>query len=352
MLKINNIKIGPNNPPKIIAEISANHNQSLDKAIELIKKASKNGADFVKIQTYSPECLTLDSERKDFIINDSKSPWYKKKLFDLYKIGETPYEWHKEIFNVAKENKIILFASVFDEASVDFLEKFNPPAYKVASFESNHYPLIKKIIKTRKPILISTGLNTLKEINSLVKFLKKNKCKKYALLKCTSSYPAKNDNLNLSTIKDMRKKFNCEIGYSDHSIGSNAAIGAIHYGASFIEKHVCLDNKTGIDSKFSLNVNELPELKKEIHSAYVSKGKIFYGPTKDELPSLQFRRSIYACKDIKKGEKFSKNNIKIIRPSLGLNPKYYNYLLGKKSLSSIKFANPIKMKHARKNSKI
>ena len=183
MLKISNLKISENNTPKIIAEISANHNQSLSKAIELIKKASKNGADFVKIQTYSPECLTLDSERKDFIINNPKSPWHKKKLFDLYKIGETPYEWHKEIFREAKKNKIVLFASVFDEASVDFLEQFNPPAYKVASFESNHYPLIKKIIKTRKPILISTGLNTLSQINSLVKFLKINKCQKYGFTK-------------------------------------------------------------------------------------------------------------------------------------------------------------------------
>ena len=162
MLKIGNLKIGNNQCPKIIAEISANHNQSLNKAIELIKKASKNGADLVKIQTYSPENLTLDSNKKDFIIDDLKSPWHKKKLFDLYKIGETPYKWHKEIFRVAKKNKIILFASVFDEASVDFLETFNPPAYKVASFESNHYPLIKKIIKTKKPILISTGFKFIK----------------------------------------------------------------------------------------------------------------------------------------------------------------------------------------------
>jgi pseudaminic acid synthase len=345
MLKIGNIKIGLNRTPKIIAEISANHNQSLGKAIELIKKASKSGADFVKIQTYSPECLTLDSERKDFIINDPKSPWHKKKLFDLYKIGETPYEWHKEIFNVAKKNKIILFASVFDEASVDFLEKFNPPAYKVASFESNHYPLIKKIIKTRKPILISTGLNTLSEINSLVKFLKKNKCEKYALLKCTSSYPANLKDLNIKTIIDMKNKFNCEIGYSDHSIGYIAANSAIHYGASFVEKHICLDNEKGIDSKFSLKVSKLKEFKDQLLESYMSIGKIRYGATKNEKPYLKFRRSIYCSSNILKGEKFTKNNIKIIRPGLGIEPKYFEKILGKFAKMNLKFATALKWKY-------
>ena len=345
MLKIGNIKIGLNRTPKIIAEISANHNQSLGKAIELIKKASKSGADFVKIQTYSPECLTLDSERKDFIINDPKSPWHKKKLFDLYKIGETPYEWHKEIFNVAKKNKIILFASVFDEASVDFLEKFNPPAYKVASFESNHYPLIKKIIKTRKPILISTGLNTLSQINSLVKFLKKNKCQKYALLKCTSSYPANLKDLNIKTIKDMKNKFNCEIGYSDHSIGFIAANSAIHYGASFVEKHICLDNEKGIDSKFSLKVSKLREFKDQLLESHMSIGKIRYGATKNEQPYLKFRRSIYCSSNILKGEKFTKNNIKIVRPSLGIEPKHFEKILGKLAKRDLKFATALKWKY-------
>jgi len=239
MLKISNIRISSINTPKIIAEISANHNQNLNKAIKLIMKAHQSGADFVKIQTYSPESLTLDSNKKDFIINNPKSPWHKKKLFELYKIGETPFEWHKKIFDIAKKKNIIVFASVFDEASVDFLEKFNPPAYKVASFESNHYPLIKRIIKTKKPILISTGLNTYKEIKDLVEFLKKNSCKNYALLKCTSSYPAKLEDLNIKTIRDMKNKLKCEIGYSDHSIGNIAANTAIHYGASFIEKHIC-----------------------------------------------------------------------------------------------------------------
>ena len=348
MLKISNLLISNNSRPKIIAEISANHNQNLRKALKLINMASRNGADFVKIQTYTPECLTLDSNKKDFIINDPKSPWHKKKLFELYKIGETPYNWHKKIFDTAKKNKIILFASVFDESSVDFLERFNPPAYKVASFESNHYPLIKKIIKTKKPILISTGLNTFKEIKSLVRFLKLNKCKNYALLKCTSSYPAKLDDLNLKTITDMKKNFDCEIGYSDHSIGYTAANSAIHYGASFIEKHVCLKNEKGIDSKFSLEVSKLRDLKQQLINSYKSIGKISYGATKSEKSYLKFKRSIYASKNIKRGEKFNKFNIKVVRPGFGLEPKYFNFLLGKKAVKEIKFASPINLKNVKK----
>tara|TARA_B100001057_G_scaffold315230_1_gene315338 strand:- start:8014 stop:9060 length:1047 start_codon:yes stop_codon:yes gene_type:complete len=348
MLKISNLIISRNSTPKIIAEISANHNQDLVKAIKLIDKASKNGADFVKIQTYTPECLTLDSNKKDFIINDPKSPWFKKKLFDLYKIGETPFSWHKKMFDIAKKKKIILFASVFDEASVDFLENFNPPAYKIASFESNHYPLIKKIIKTKKPILISTGLNTFNEIKSLVKYLKKNKCKNYALLKCTSSYPAKLDDLNLKTISDMKNNFNCEVGYSDHSVGFTAANSAIHYGASFVEKHICLENEKGIDSKFSLEVTKLRELKTQLINTYKSIGKVNYGATKSEKSYLKFRRSIYACKNIKKGDKFSKLNIKVVRPGFGLEPKYYNFLLGKKAAKNIKFASPIRLNNVKK----
>ena len=345
MLKIGNLKISNRHTPKIIAEISANHNQSLSKAIKLIKKASENGADFVKIQTYSPESLTLNSDNKDFIISDPKSPWNKKKLFDLYKIGETPYKWHKEIFREAKKNKITLFASVFDEISVDFLEKFNPPAYKIASFESNHYPLIKKIIKTKKPILISTGLNSLEEIYSLIKFLKKNNCKKYALLKCTSSYPAKLKDLNVKTIKDMKSKFDCEIGYSDHSIGYVAANSAIHYGASFIEKHICLDNEKGIDSKFSLQVSKLRQFKDQLLDSYKTIGKISYGATKNEKSYIKFRRSIYSSKNILKGEKFTKNNIKIIRPSHGIEPKYFEKILGKTTKVNLKFATPLKWKN-------
>ncbi len=350
-MKIGKFDFNLNKKPILISEISGNHNGKLELAIQLIRKAAKNGSDFIKLQTYEADDLTLNSSRPEFYVKYKKSIWKNRNLYSLYKKGSTLKEWHYKLFNEAKKNKVECFTSIFNEDDIEFLEKFKVPAYKIASFESLHFPLLKKLIKTKKPILISTGLCSLKEINELVVFLRKNKCKKFALLKCTSAYPANSESLNLSTIRDMRDRFNCEIGYSDHSIGFNASIGAIHSGASFIEKHICLNNKTGIDSKFSLEVKQLSKLKNEIYNAHRSRGKIFYGPTKDEIPSLQFRRSIYACKNIMKGEKFNSTNIKVIRPSLGLDPKYYNYLLGKNSLINIKFATPIKMKYVKKKNK-
>ncbi len=347
-MKIGKFDFSLKKKPILISEISGNHNGKLHLAIQLIRQAAKNGSDFIKLQTYEADDLTLNSSRPEFYIKHKKSIWKNSNLYNLYKKGSTLKEWHYRLFSEAKKNKVNCFTSIFNENDIEFLEKLKVPAYKIASFESLHFPLLQKLIKTNKPILISTGLCTLKEINELVIFLKKNKCKKFALLKCTSAYPANSENLNLSTIKDMRERFNCEIGYSDHSIGFNASIGAIHFGASFIEKHICLNNKTGIDSKFSLEVKELPQLKNEIYNAYKSRGKIFYGPTKDEIPNLQFRRSIYASKNIMKGEIFNSTNIKVIRPSLGLDPKYYNYLLGKKASTNIKFANPIKIKYVKK----
>ncbi len=342
MIQIGKIKIGQNKSPKLISEISGNHGGALSNAIKLIKLAAKNGTDLIKLQTYDPNNLTLNSNKSQFIIKDKKNLWKKKKLYDLYSKGQTLREWHYKIFKEARKNKIECFSSVFDENDIEFLEKFKVPAYKISSFESTHYPLIEKVLKTKKPILISTGLNSLKELDKLVKFLRKKNCKNFGILKCTSSYPADSNDLNLATIKDMISRYRCDVGFSDHSIGFNAAIGSIHQGASFIEKHICLNSKLGIDSKFSLKVDEVKNLKKEISLAYQSKGKIFYGPTKNEISYIKFRRSIYASKRIKKGEKFTKENIKIVRPAFGLEPNYYNYLLGKKSKKNISFANPIK----------
>lgn len=347
-MKIGKIDLSYNKKPILISEISGNHDGKLELAIKLVKKAAKNGSDLIKLQTYKASDLTLKSSNPEFYIKGKNRLWAKQNLYELYSKGSTLKEWHYKLFQEAKKNKVNCFTSIFNENDIEFLEKLKVPAYKIASFECLHFPLIKKVIKTKKPILISTGLCTFKEINELVKFLKKNNCKKFALLKCTSAYPANNEDLNLSTIRNMRESFNCEIGYSDHSIGFNAAIGAIHQGATFIEKHVCLNKKIGIDSKFSLEVKDLGLLKKEIHNAFYSRGKVFYGATKNEIPNLQFRRSIYSSKNIKKGEKFNKSNIKIIRPGLGLDPKYYDYLIGKKSLTNIKFATPIKLKNVKK----
>lgn len=345
---IGKINISKKNKPVLISEISGNHNGKLDLAIKLVKKAANNGSDLIKLQTYNENDLTLNSSRSEFIIKEKSSLWKNKSLFQLYKKGSTLKDWHKKLFLEAKKNNVDCFTSIFNEKDIEFLENLNVPAYKIASFECLHFPLIKKVIKTKKPILISTGMCTLKEINHLITFLKINNCKKYSLLKCTSSYPASIKDLNLSTITDMKKRFKCEIGYSDHSIGFTAAIGAINQGATFIEKHICLKKNIGIDSKFSLAVDDLKFFKKEMDNAYFSIGKKKYGPTKNEIPNLKFRRSIYATKDIKMGEKFSEDNVKVIRPGLGLEPKYYDFVIGRRSLSNIKFASPIKMKHVKK----
>tara|TARA_Y100000816_G_C26068452_1_gene561685 strand:+ start:211 stop:1254 length:1044 start_codon:yes stop_codon:yes gene_type:complete len=347
-MKIGKLTISQSNLPLIISEISGNHNGRMEIAMKLVKHAAKNGSDLIKLQTYTADNLTLNSNRPEFKIINKKSIWKNKNLFKLYKAGSTAKEWHYKLFKEAKKYKVDCFTSIFDPDDIEFLEKLNVPAYKIASFECLHFPLIKKVIKTKKPILISVGLCNFKEINEIIKFLKKNNCKKYALLKCTSNYPADSSSLNLRTISDMRKKFKCEIGFSDHSIGFNAAIGAVHHGASFIEKHICLNKKIGIDSKFSLEVEKLKSFKSEIISSYYSRGKIYYGPTKSEMPNLQFRRSIFASQDIKKGEKFTQNNIKVIRPSMGIEPKFLNNLIGRKSLKDIKFANPIKWKYVKK----
>ena len=264
----------------------------------------------------------------------------------MYKKGSTPWEWHKEIFNRAKKNKIICFSSPFDETAVKFLEKFKPPVYKVASFENNHIPLIKSIIKTKKPIIISLGASKLNEIIELVKYLKKNKVKNYAFLKCTSSYPAPVEDSNIKTILDIRKRFKVEVGLSDHTPGIGAAVAAVAYGASIIEKHFTLNRKGGgLDDSFSINPDELYSLVQETKRAWASIGKKFYGILNSEKGSLIFKRSIYSSKEIKKGELFTKNNIKVIRPNKGVAPKFYEKIVGKKSLKNIKIASPLSFKH-------
>jgi pseudaminic acid synthase len=340
---IHNKIISNKKPPFIVAEISANHNNNLKRALKLIDEAKKAGADAVKIQTYTADTITLDSKKRDFLITDKKSLWYGKYLYELYKKGSTPWEWHNEIFNRAKKNNLICFSTPFDETAVDFLRKFNPPVFKVASFENNHFPLIKKIIKTKKPIIISLGVSTLKDIQELVIYLRKNKAKNFALLKCTSSYPASVSDSNLKTILDIKKKFNVEVGLSDHTPGIGVAIASVAFGASIIEKHFTLNsNDGGLDDSFSINPSELNSLVCESRRAWESIGKKYYGILKSEENSIIFKRSIYASRNILKGEKFTKNNIKIIRPSFGISPKYFDKILGKKSLKSIEQATPIK----------
>ena len=343
MMKIKTRIISKSHKPFIIAELSGNHNGLIENALKLVDLASMSGVDAIKLQTYTPETITLLSNRRDFLIKDKNNPWKKNQtLFKLYKKAFTPWSWHKKIFERAQKKKLIYFSSPFDECAVDFLEELNVPMYKIASFENNHFPLLKKVAKTGKPIIMSTGLATLKELKESVNYLKKNGCKSLALLKCTSSYPADPKDLNLRAIQKLKKVFGCEIGFSDHSIGIGAAISAINYGATIIEKHFTLNKLKGVDGKFSSEAEELRMLKKESEVAWQAKGNIFLGPTTNEKKYTKFRRSIYISKQIKKGEKFSKDNLKVIRPAYGLHPKYFERVIGKISKKNIHAGTPLK----------
>jgi len=330
-----------NNLPFLVAEISANHCGSLVIAKKLIKCAKLNGAEAVKLQTYTAETMTINSSSKKFIINSGL--WKGYKLWDLYKEAHTPLSWHKELFHYAKLNKIKIFSTPFDETAVDFLEELNCSIYKVASFELTDLPLIKKIALLKKPMIISTGIATLKEIETSFNLaLKYNKLENITLLYCVSNYPSKIEDFNLHNIDILKKKFNCKVGFSDHSKDNRIAAAAVIAGAEVFEKHIALDNqKKGHDIKFSLKGKELKTYRNEIDLSHKLLGKNKFIRNKSEDKSKIFRRSIYVIKDIKKGEKFNKNNIKRRRPNIGLEPKYYDYLLNKKSLKNYKYGESI-----------
>ena len=335
--KIGNINIGKNFKPVIIAEMSGNHNQSLDRALEITKKAASTGADMLKLQTYTADTMTIDIDGGDFFIDDKKSLWYGKNLHALYKLAYTPWEWHEPIIKLANKLGMMCISTPFDDTAVDFLEDLNMPAYKIASFENSHIPLLKKIASTGKPIILSTGMATLSELSETVQTIREAGSKNLILLKCTSSYPSSPKNSNVLTIPHMRDLFSCEIGLSDHTMGLGASIAAIAHGASVIEKHFTLRRSDGgVDSEFSLEPDEMRELVIESKRAWESLGKINYGPSKSEKNSIKFRRSIYITEDIKEGEKLTSDNIKIIRPGFGLEPKYYDILLGKKVNQNLK----------------
>ena len=345
-MKISNNKISVRKPPFIIAEISANHNNSMVRTLKLIREAKKVGANAIKLQSYNAQSMTLNSKNKFFLIKDKKSLWYKKNLFDLYKKAALPYSWYKEIFAEAKKNEIICFSTPFDENAVDFLHKFNVPAYKIASFENNHFPLIEKVIKKKKPIIISLGATTKKEINFLYNYLIRRKFYNFAFLQCTSAYPAKIEDSNIKTIMDLKKKFKVQIGLSDHTPGIGAAVAAVSYGATIIEKHFTLDKSAGgFDDIFSMDPDDFRLLVKETKNAWLSLGKISYDLSKDEKRHKMFKRSIFVSKDIQKNEKFTKKNLKIVRPSYGLDPMYFKTVIGKKSKQKLKFGTPLQKKH-------
>ncbi len=346
-IKIGNKIIGDGHKPFIVAEMSGNHNSSLKQALAIVDAAARSGADAIKIQTYTADTITMKGA---YTISDRNSLWQGTDLHQLYKQAYTPWEWHKKIAERAKSKGLIWFSSPFDETAVDFLEELNVPVYKIASFENTHHPLLKRVAATGKPVIMSTGVASLEDIRESVAILRGSGCKNLILLKCTSAYPSLPKHANLKTMADMRKKFGCLIGLSDHTLGIGVSVAAAALGACLIEKHFCLGrNKGGVDAAFSMEPDEMKTLVTETGNAFFSLGKVSYKLGPSELKSLIFKRSIYASKDIRMGEKFTKDNIRVVRPNLGLHPRYYQVLLNTKSPTDIKAGTPVKV-NVRKNS--
>lgn len=339
---INKLRVKNSGPPFIIAEMSGNHNQSLERALEIVKAAGKAGVSALKLQTYTPDTMTLDLAEREFFINDPGNLWRGNSLYQLYQKAYTPWEWHRPIFKLCKKLGIVGFSTPFDETAVDFLEKLDVPIYKIASSEIVDIPLIRKVASTGKPIIMSTGMASAQEITEAVRAAKVAGAREITLLKCTSSYPASPLDSNLLTIPDMKKRFRCKIGISDHTLGCGVAVAAVAIGANVIEKHFTLSRKDGgVDSAFSMEPDEMRQLVEEAIKAWQAIGKVKYGPTEGEKKSLKYRRSLYVVRDMKAGETFTKENLRSIRPGLGLLPKYYDSLLGKTVNKKIKKGTPV-----------
>lgn len=341
-IKIGDYTIGSNQPPFIIAEMSGNHNQSLERALAIVDAAADAGAHALKLQTYTADTITINATHGLFSVTDKDSLWKGKNLYQLYKEASTPWEWHKPIFDHAKKRGLIAFSSPFDETSVDFLEELNVPAYKIASFENTHHPLLRKVAATGKPVIMSTGVTTAADIDESVRVLREAGCKDLMLLKCTSTYPASPENTNLNTIPHMSALFKCHVGLSDHTMGTGASVAAVALGARVIEKHFTLRRADGgVDSAFSLEPEEFNALVTEAERAFLALGKIQYGIQKAEEKSVIYKRSIYVVEDIKPGEKFTEKNIRVIRPGDGLPPKYFEKILGITCHQELKKGTPL-----------
>lgn len=341
-IEIGTRRIGSTQDPFVIAEMSGNHNQSIDTALKIVDAAADSGAHAIKLQTYTADTITLDIKGGSFEIHDKSSLWSGKNLHDLYKTAYTPWEWHEMIMLHAKKRGLICFSSPFDESAVDFLEDLNVPAYKIASFENNHLPLIKKAASTHKPLIISTGMASLGELEEAVTTARDAGCNDLILLKCTSTYPASPQNTNLRTIPHLKELFNCQVGVSDHTMGIGTSIAGVALGASVIEKHFCLSrDQGGVDSAFSLEPNEFKSLVIESARARSSLGSINYGPTGPEQKSLIFRRSLYVAKDIREGDLFTTENLRIVRPGDGGNPSLIYQILGKQAKRSFSKGEPL-----------
>lgn len=339
---LNKRTIGDGHRPFIIAEMSGNHNQSLERALTIVEEAAKAGADAIKLQTYTPDTMTIDIDGGLFTIDDEESLWTGKNLYELYELAHTPWDWHKPIFEKARELGLLPLSTPFDDTSVDFLEDLGVSVYKIASFENTDWSLLKKVAQTGKPVIMSTGAATLADIDEAVDVLRSNGCGELVLLKCTSTYPATPENTNLVTISKMREIFKCHVGLSDHTLGIGAAVASVALGARVIEKHFTLNRADGgTDAAFSIEPDELKALVEESERAFQALGHVQFGIQKAEEKSLRYKRSIYVVEDIRKGEEFSKENIRVIRPGDGLQPKYFENVLGKKAKKDLKRGTPL-----------
>jgi pseudaminic acid synthase len=337
-----NQKIGLDTRPFIIAEMSGNHNHSLERALAIVDAAAAAGAQALKLQTYTADTMTIDLSENEFFIKDPQSLWEGNSLYKLYQQAYTPWEWHKPIFDRCQELGMIGFSTPFDDSSVDFLENLNVPMYKIASFENTDIPLIRKVASTGKPMIISTGMASLAELDETVREARHAGCKDLVLLKCTSTYPSSPSNTNLLTIPHLKQLFNCEVGISDHTMGIGVSVASVALGATVIEKHFTLDRADGgVDSTFSMEPLELKALVIESERAWQGMGQISYGPTEKEKNSLQYRRSLYIVKDMKNGDILDESNLRAIRPGFGLPTKYLSQLLGKKIKSDVKKGTPV-----------
>lgn len=333
---IANRPIGRGHAPFVIAEMSGNHNQSLERALEIVDAAAATGAHALKIQTYTPDTMTLDLDEREFHIANPNSLWKGTSLYQLYAKAATPWDWHPAIFERAASHGMLAFSTPFDDTAVDFLEQLNVPCYKIASFENTDLPLIRRVAATGKPLIISTGMASVAELDETVRTARAAGCRDLVLLKCTSTYPATPENTNALTIPHMRDLFGCEIGLSDHTMGIGVAVAAVALGATVVEKHFTLNRADGgVDSTFSLEPAEMRALVVETERAWLGLGEVSYGMMEAERASLQFRRSLYVCEAVAAGERFTPANVRAIRPGLGLPPKYLEVVLGKKASRDI-----------------
>lgn len=341
-ITIGSRKIGIEYPPFVVAEMSGNHNQSLERALDIVEAAAKSGAHAVKLQTYTADTMTLDIAEGDFLIDDPKSLWHGYSLYELYEKAHTPWSWHEPIMQRCHELGIMCFSTPFDSTAVDFLERLSVPCYKIASFENTDLPLIRKVASTGKPMVISTGMATVAELDETVRTAREAGCQDLVLLKCTSTYPATPDNTNLRTIPHLRDLFDVQVGLSDHTMGIGASVASVAVGATFIEKHFTLRRADGgVDSTFSMEPEEMAQLVIESERAWQALGKTQYGPAEVEKRSLHFKRSLYIAKNMKAGDILTEESLRLVRPGFGLPPKHYELFMGKSLKKDVCAGTPL-----------